>query len=785
MRHFAHKRARARAGAWVAGAWLCASGGLAHAQVHEDAPLLEELGEPTPDQGEPQGGAGQPSGGDKVFVAEFGLDERNVVLSAAKSRATIQEVPAIVTVLTADEIRARGYRTLNDLLQTVPGFEGDRWEFNGWTQESFARGNPRGLLVLLNGVNIVDPSRNQATLDRKIPMEAIARVEIVSGPGGVLWGSNALLGIVNVITKTSDDLDGFEVIAGAGGGRGEQQAGKLSVSYGGTFWDDRIKLYSNLSLFTSLGPELTVDSQKVVGILPAPADDGVQLFVAEPGTTSNPSREYFFNWIGNLSLGDFSLEWMVPWERDARQVAGSGALLTEDLRADTSQTAFDTESIADDGTTVLAAKYQGRFWEDRFGLSAKAFFVRLKLREDPLGVFPPSDVSPRTQVGVFTRLEDQGMYRYGFNLDTDVGLTAGNKLLVGGEVLQDRLQGALTTAPLSARVKATLDEDQLSRVTTENGVELFTEDLITPITRTIGALYVVDEADVTSAVKLSGGARLQLSDAYDPAVLFQGALVWNLLPDTFAKINYAEGFRPPEFQSTSINGEAVNQITFQPNPDLKVESSRAIEAEVNTVVLKGGRWVDQLYLRGDYSLTLLNDVIVNEGGKFRNSGTRLIHSVELLGRLELRGEHELWAAYTFVTVDDSELGTLRNVANHIVNVGARAFLWPELWDASALLTVIGPREDRNRFVDPTRAPLLGYTPVYPTDIFIEELEPVYLLRLGTRLLDLWEVWTFSGFAYNALDQDWSDPDLFFDDGSLTRPYPKPGWSFFLQAEARF
>ena len=44
-------------------------------------------------------GGGKPSGGDKVFVAEFGLDERNVVLSAAKSRATIQEVPAIVTVL--------------------------------------------------------------------------------------------------------------------------------------------------------------------------------------------------------------------------------------------------------------------------------------------------------------------------------------------------------------------------------------------------------------------------------------------------------------------------------------------------------------------------------------------------------------------------------------------------------------------------------------------------------------------------------------------------------------
>lgn len=88
-------------------------------------------------------------------------------------------------------------------------------------------------------------------------------------------------------------------------------------------------------------------------------------------------------------------------------------------------------------------------------------------------------------------------------------------------------------------------------------------------------------------------------------------------------------------------------------------------------------------------------------------------------------------------------------------------------------------------VDPSREPLLGYVPVYPTDILIEELETVYLLRIGTRVLDLADTWTVSAFVYNALNQRWQDPDLFFDDGYITRPYPKPLWSFFVQAEARF
>src|SRR5690606_19844576 len=117
---------------------------------------------------------------------------------------------------------------------------------NGWTEESFARGTPRGLLILVNGVNIVDPIRNAVSLDRKLPLEAIERIEVVSGPGGVLWGSNALLGVVNIITRTADSLDGFEIVTGGGTGSGEQEAAKVAASYGGKFFDDALQVFGHL-----------------------------------------------------------------------------------------------------------------------------------------------------------------------------------------------------------------------------------------------------------------------------------------------------------------------------------------------------------------------------------------------------------------------------------------------------------------------------------------------------------------------------------------------------------
>jgi iron complex outermembrane receptor protein len=63
---------------------------------------------------------------------------------------------------------------------------------------------------LQDGLSLFDPCQH-ATITRQQPMELIKRVEMITGPGGVLWGSNSLLGILNVITKDAEDVEGVEV----------------------------------------------------------------------------------------------------------------------------------------------------------------------------------------------------------------------------------------------------------------------------------------------------------------------------------------------------------------------------------------------------------------------------------------------------------------------------------------------------------------------------------------------------------------------------------------------
>ncbi|MEL6180803.1 MAG: TonB-dependent receptor, partial [Myxococcota bacterium] len=590
-------------------------------------------------------------------------------------------------------------------------------------------------------------------------------------------------------TKSGDDLDGVELIAGAGTGPGEIDAAKVAASYGGTFFEDQLKIYSHLSFFTTRSAEWEMDNQKVVGVLPQPSPDGASLYLAGPVTT-DPSREFFFNWIGKASFRSWTLEWMVPWEQDGRQLATGGAVLTADYRLDPSGFAFDVETQARDSITTVALGYNERFASDSFGLSLKAFWVDWNLEEDPFGAFPPSNVSATTSVGVFTRLIAARTQRLGLTLDMDLKLPANNRLTFGGEAFQDSTGGIESTSLIDTVQFENLSPEQQQNSVSFEGpdgsVLLFTEPITLAATRNIAALYLRDEFKATNRMSLSAGARLQVSDSYDPTYLFSAAMVWNLFEDTFMKLNYAEGFRPPNFQATSGNNNSVNAIRFEANPNLDVEQSRAGEIELNTVFLKGRGFINRLYIRVDYALSLLDDVIEVQQGRFFNSGQRLIHSTEAFGRLELRGGHEIWAAHAFVHVEDSEAGTIRNIANHTVNVGAKAMLLPNRWELSGLVTWIGEREDRNRAVDPDREPFADpFVPVYPTDVVIDRLEPVWLLRVGTRVLDLYDTFTVGVYGYNVLDQNWSQPDLFFDGRLMNRPFPQPRWSVFGQVEARF
>ena len=303
--------------------------------------------------------------------------------------------------------------------------------------------------------------------------------------------------------------------------------------------------------------------------------------------------------------------------------------------------------------------------------------------------------------------------------------------------------------------------------------------------RLVGALYISDVWKLNRSVAIQPGFRFQASNAYDPVPLFSGALVWNLFAKVYLKLNYAEGFRPPEFQATEINDASISSVSFESGKDIQVEQSRATEAEVNAVVLEDAGFLDRVYLRGDYAYTLLRDVIRNEGGQFVNSGERGIHSVEFLARADFEGDHELWFGGHFVTAEDSEFGPVRNSPNWVLSGGVRLTLIAKHLELSTLANYIGAREDLNRASDGAEAPIAGATEAQPSDVEVDLLDPYLLLNVGLRAFMWEERVELSAWVYNLLDEQWQDPDFSFDDRVLSRPQARGGWSAFGQASVRF
>jgi outer membrane receptor protein involved in Fe transport len=160
--------------------------------------------------------------GDKSDSAQdSALDLANVVQSASKGVTTVQEAPAIVTVVTADEIKERQFHILADAVDSAPGWY-RAGLLHGTLETTLVRGQPQAVQFLHDSMPLLEPSINAQATNRIQPMEIIKRIEMITGPGGVLWGSNSLLGILNVITKDAEDVDGFETGATLGGGIGDR-----------------------------------------------------------------------------------------------------------------------------------------------------------------------------------------------------------------------------------------------------------------------------------------------------------------------------------------------------------------------------------------------------------------------------------------------------------------------------------------------------------------------------------------------------------------------------------
>ena len=136
------------------------------------------------------------------------------VYAASKIEQKTTEAPASATVVTSDEIKKFGYRTLADLLQSVQGFNVsyDRnYDFLGARGISLGDANNR-VLLLVNGHRVNNNLTDGAAIgtDFILDIDLVDRVEVIRGPSAVLYGNNAFLGVINVITRQGKQVNGVE-----------------------------------------------------------------------------------------------------------------------------------------------------------------------------------------------------------------------------------------------------------------------------------------------------------------------------------------------------------------------------------------------------------------------------------------------------------------------------------------------------------------------------------------------------------------------------------------------
>ena len=163
-------------------------------------------------------------------LTELSLEELMdvVITTASKSREKQSDAPAIVEVLTRDELTRFGGTTLLDVLTRVPGLAAVSGYFTdrsmiGFRGDALQGPTSRHVLLLINGrpVREVQEGGIKTSLLEAFPIDAIERIEVVKGPGSVLYGSEAFAGVINVIT-TTPERNGMSVasVGGAGGAFG-------------------------------------------------------------------------------------------------------------------------------------------------------------------------------------------------------------------------------------------------------------------------------------------------------------------------------------------------------------------------------------------------------------------------------------------------------------------------------------------------------------------------------------------------------------------------------------
>ncbi|MCP4659915.1 MAG: TonB-dependent receptor [bacterium] len=199
--------------------------------------------------------AGEPAAPVETDVFKMSLEDlmQMTVTSVTRREDRFFDSAAAVYVITQEDIRRSGMTTLPELLRMVPGMEVARFNSNIWTITSrgFNSYFARKLLVLIDGRSVYTPLFAGVYWDvQDLMLEDVERIEVIRGPGGTLWGANAMNGVINVITKSAADTRGWLVVGQAG----TIEKLDAGLRYGARLGEVDLRGYAKFSSFDSFQP---------------------------------------------------------------------------------------------------------------------------------------------------------------------------------------------------------------------------------------------------------------------------------------------------------------------------------------------------------------------------------------------------------------------------------------------------------------------------------------------------------------------------------------------------
>jgi len=511
---------------------------------------------------------------------------------STNTEQTLSRAPSVVSVITAEDIKATGATNLTEVLQSVPGIY-VRTNLFGFRPLVTFRGAAAGhTLLMVNGVPNRDLVWSAGIFWKGLTANMIERVEIIRGPGSALFGSDASAGVINIITKTAGKITQSE--AGARAGSFDTQAGW--VQHGGSWNDFDINFTAELSRTDGHNPFIAVDGQTA-------KDKAFGTHVSyAPGYASYG----YDNEDLRFSIGRGNWRLLVDSLRQSNVgigLTGAGVLdpLTRgsNSRSDLSLLYNNGEIARDWGLNAELRYHQLDYTSgDGFQENPPGF-------KDATGTYPNGFMNLMRSAQRGVTLEGSGLYSGLKTHAIRVGGGYNSENLYFVEQFLNKGTGP-DGKPLPAGGPLVDVSDTLYAFAPEKS-------------RQISYVFLQDVWTLSNDWELTAGARYDHYSDFGSTLNPRLGLVWQSTDSLITKLMYGQAFRAPSY----LELYALTAAT-KPNPGLTPETSQTWDLAFSYLVSK------DLKLGLDlYRFEQTNLIAPDATNQYRNIGNNTARGVEL------------------------------------------------------------------------------------------------------------------------------------------------------------